>query len=76
MMSMEEYLAQFPDEVVSYSFARGGHTMMGREGSYYCANCDKYIGDCHSNDISWLPKQNESSGHCYSCKNENVEGYA
>ena len=72
-MSEEEYLAQFPEEPADTCFAQGGQTMYGREGAYYCANCDAYIGDIYSTREA--PMKNELGAHCWACKEAYIEDY-
>lgn len=73
-VSLEEYLARFPAEKVSTCFSYGSHTARGREGSYYCANCNRYAGEAYENDRN-VPMKNEEEGHCWVCLEENVNDY-
>lgn len=66
--TLKEYLARFPEERVDTCYAQGGSGMYGREGSYYCAGCGKYLGDVTSYHEDDLPMKNEEGGHCYTCK--------
>jgi len=63
---LKKYLSRFPHEKVDVCFSMGSHTMSGREGACYCANCDNYLHDIYGDDSS-APFKDEVSGHCDNC---------
>jgi hypothetical protein len=71
---MNEYLAKFPAEWVNTCFSHGPHTSQGREGSYYCAGCDKYLGDVYEFRKDDVPMKNEEGGHCHTCRTKAEKG--
>lgn len=75
-VSLDVYLAAFSEEPVEVCFSRGRQSMYGREGSYYCANCNVWIGDVYAWSVEkakeQVPMKNEKLGHCFRCLEENV----